>query len=136
MRKIMISITALVCMALIVSAGCNQLVVSGPESGYQITDWNFMYQHGNETDMICGNAPYAIVGTPAAMNAQMTVTEAVTLQITANVTYTDMVNNTYQRTFDGGTSTYYPGYYPVDLSSEYNYQVGTYDVIEVKATKI
>lgn len=136
MRKIMISITALVCMALIVSAGCNQLIVAGPESGYQITDWNFMYQHGNETDMICGNAPYAIVGTPAAMNAQMTVTEAVTLQITANVTYTDMVGNNYTRTFTSGTHSYYPGYHSVDLSSEYNYQVGTYDVIDVTARRI
>ncbi len=130
------SIAALLCMALAVSAGCNQLVVSGPESGYQMTNWNFAYQHDNQTDMICGNAPYEIVGTPESMNVQITVTEVVTLEITANVTYTDMMNRTYQRTFVGGVHQYYPGYHVVYLSSEYNYQVGTYDVDEVKATKI
>ena len=134
--KMIYSILALSCMALIVSGGCNQLIVSSPESGFAITDWNFMYQHGNETDMICGNAPYNIVGTPEGMNVQMTVTEVVTLEITANVTYTDMVNNTYQRTFTAGNHQYYPGYHSVDLSSEYNYQVGTYDVIDVTARRI
>ncbi len=134
--KMMMSIVAIMCTALIISEGCNQLVESGPESDYQITDWNFMYQHDNQTDMICGNAPYAIVGTPEGMNVQLTVTELTTLEITANVTYTDMVNRTYQRTFVGGIHQYYPGYYSVNLDSENNYQVGTYDVIEVKATKI
>ncbi len=130
------SIAALMCMALIVSAGCNQLVVSSPESGFAITDWNFMYQHGNETDMICGAAPYEIVGTPEGMNVQLTVTEVVTLEITANVTYSDMVGRNYTRTFKAPASIYYPGYHSVDLSSEYNYQVGTYDVIDVTARRI
>jgi hypothetical protein len=134
--KMIMGFMGMLCTALIVSAGCNQLVVQAPAEGYQITDWNFMYQHGNETSMICGNAPYGIVGTPATMNAQLTVTEQVSLQITANVTYTDMVNRSYHRSFTSGIKQYYPGYHTVDLRSESNYQVGTYDVIDVTARKV
>lgn len=130
------SLIMLACMALAVSAGCNQLTVSAPDAGFAITDWNFMYQHGNETDMICGNAPYAIVGTPEGINVQLTVTEQSYLVVSANVTYTDMVGRNYTRMFIAPAQTYYPGYYSVDLVSEYNYQVGTYDVVQVKAIKV
>ncbi len=136
MRTGIISVLALVCMAMVGSAGCNHLTISAPPDGYSLTDWSFMYQvNENETNMICGNAPNGIIGTPEGMFVQMTVTNITTLSITANVTYTDVVGRNYTRIFRSPVQVYYPGYYGVDLVSEYsyNYQVGEYNVVEVQA---
>ncbi len=118
MRTGIISVLALVCMAMVGSAGCNHLTISAPPDGYSLTDWSFMYQvNENETNMICGNAPNGIIGTPEGMFVQMTVTNITTLSITANVTYTDVVGRNYTRIFRSPVQVYYPGYYGVDLFS-------------------
>lgn len=126
---------AFVCAALIVSASqCGQLVILPPPGEFQITQWDFEYTHGNASEKICGVVPNTIAGTPLGMWAELSVQgEPVTLKITAKVNFTDSNGNTYPITMSKSNQTYYAGNFSVHLVSEYNYQVGKYDVLEVTA---